>query len=131
MERCAEWCASGVSTCFLPRNVLCFCRDFLVQFAALRIQKATAANTHTCITTQHNMRFAKSNATEAANPLNTLTDAIQNEVQNALAAWPADMFEVVRYNDITRVLRTEHVRMAGAKAEKMYAAIREIQRNFI
>ena len=42
----------------------------------------------------------------------------------AAGAWPADMYEVVRFSDVSRVLKSEHLRMAGAKAQKMYASIK-------
>ena len=43
----------------------------------------------------------------------------------AAGAWPADMLEVVRFSDITQVLKTEHTHLAGAKAQKMYLAVKE------
>lgn len=43
----------------------------------------------------------------------------------AEGSWPADMLEVVRFSDVARVLRAEHVRMAGARAEKMYLSVQE------
>ena len=33
----------------------------------------------------------------------------------ATATWPTDMYEVVRYSDIFRVIQAEHIRLGGAK----------------
>jgi transposase InsO family protein len=42
----------------------------------------------------------------------------------ATATWPSDMYEVVRFSDIARVISKEHSDLAGAKAERMWASLR-------
>ena len=39
----------------------------------------------------------------------------------ATATWPTDMYEVVRFSDIFRVIDAEHARLAGAKSRALYA----------
>jgi hypothetical protein len=43
----------------------------------------------------------------------------------AAGSWPADMFEVVKFSDIARVIQAEHIRLAGAKAGKLYESIKK------
>ena len=41
----------------------------------------------------------------------------------ATGTWPTDMYEVVRFSDILRVIQSEHVRLGGAKTEALYLSL--------